>query len=157
MHRSEKEALIGDLEGQWPSHKYPSEDAKRPLVHATLNSNSNQRVTPTGFEPWSTESWLLNVPTRPLWLAQVITGRCTENIFTKTWNGTFRARKVRHNKTVQITTHGHLVKYLDVVWGVANCNTTKNKLPCTRCQWFGCEISIKQNIAAASQIQKKLS
>ena len=26
--------------------------------------------------------------------------------------------------TAYITTHEHLIKYLDVVWGVANCNTT---------------------------------
>ena len=42
-HRSEREAVRGDLAGKWQSHMYPSEDAKRPLAHATRNGkNSNQ-------------------------------------------------------------------------------------------------------------------
>ena len=61
--------------------------------------------------------------------------------------------------TVYITTHKHLIKYLDVVWGVANCNTTfKKKLPLLHStNNFGCEISIKQNIATGSKIQEKLA
>ena len=35
--------------------------------------------------------------------------------------------------TAYITTHEHLIKYLDVVWGVANCNSTENScLSCIR-------------------------
>ena len=33
--RSEREALTGGLAGQWQSHMYLSEDAKRSLAHAT--------------------------------------------------------------------------------------------------------------------------
>ena len=48
-HRSEREALKGDLAGQCQSHIYPSEDAKRPLrvANATPNNkNSNQTSEP---------------------------------------------------------------------------------------------------------------
>ena len=43
---------------------YPSEDAKRPLAHATSNNkNWLHQVKLPGFEPWSIQSWLPNVPT----------------------------------------------------------------------------------------------
>ena len=43
MHGSERESLTGDLAGQWQSHMYFAEDAKRSLAHATRNNkNSNQ-------------------------------------------------------------------------------------------------------------------
>ena len=54
---SEKEALAGDLAGQLQSHVYPSEDAKRPLAHATSNTMiikiQIKRVKLTGFVHWS--------------------------------------------------------------------------------------------------------
>ena len=40
-HSSEREALVGDLDGQWQSHMYPSEDAKRSLAHATQNCKNS--------------------------------------------------------------------------------------------------------------------
>ena len=46
-----------------------------------------------GFEPWTTQSWLLNVPTRQLGLFEMKCILCTEYIFTKTWNCTLLARK----------------------------------------------------------------
>ena len=43
MQGSERESLTGDLAGQWQSHMYFAEDAKRSLAHATRNNkNSNQ-------------------------------------------------------------------------------------------------------------------
>ena len=46
-HRSEREALIGDLAGQWQSHMYPSEDAKRPLAHGTSNNKISNQTSET--------------------------------------------------------------------------------------------------------------
>ena len=47
MHRSEREALTGSLAGQWQSHMYLSEDAKRPLAHATRNNKNSKQMSET--------------------------------------------------------------------------------------------------------------
>ena len=67
MHRSEREALTGYLAGQWQSHMYPLEDAKRPLTHATMScKNSNQTsetrwvrtlIKSPRIPPWSAPRW----------------------------------------------------------------------------------------------------
>ena len=41
MHRSEREAFTGGSAGQWQSHMYLSEDAKRSLAHATWNCKNS--------------------------------------------------------------------------------------------------------------------
>ena len=66
-HRSEREALIGDLAGQWQSHMYPLEDAKdSSLMPIGTAKFQTKRVKPTGVELWYTQSRLLNAPTLPL-------------------------------------------------------------------------------------------
>ena len=52
MHRSEREALTGGLAGQWQSHMYLSEDAKRLLAHATRSYKIEGKLAKlAGFEP----------------------------------------------------------------------------------------------------------
>ena len=48
MHKSEREALIGDLAGQWQLHMYLSEDPKRSLAHATLKCKISTPICETG-------------------------------------------------------------------------------------------------------------
>ena len=47
MHRSVRETLTGGLAGQWQSHMYLSEDAKRPLAHATRNYKNSKQIGET--------------------------------------------------------------------------------------------------------------
>ena len=44
---SEKEALTGGLAGRWQSHMYLSEDAKRPLAHATRSYKNWRQIRET--------------------------------------------------------------------------------------------------------------
>ena len=76
-----------------------------------------QQANPQGFEPWSTESRLPNVPTRPLCLSEMKTCDYTKYIYTKTWNCTLQAWKSLWWHNCVHSTHEHLIKYLDVVWG----------------------------------------
>ena len=63
------------------------------------------------------------------------------------WPGNLRGEII-----VYIPAHVYLIKYLDVVWGVANCNTTQNNLPLLHStNNIGCKISIKHNIADSRQ------
>ena len=75
-----------------------------------------KHMKPSGFEPWSAQLRLPNVPTRPIWLPQMKTRLCTEYIFNKIWIAHPWPGNLRGDKTVYITTLEHLIKYLDVVW-----------------------------------------
>ena len=74
------------------------QSSNKTIPKATLKCKiQTTEIKSVGFEPLalSTESWLLNFPTLPLWLPQVKSSLCIdsiENMFTKTWNCTFRAR-----------------------------------------------------------------
>ena len=51
-------------------------------------------------------------------------GDYTEYIYIKLEIAHSGPGNLKGDKTVKITNHEHLIKYLDVVCGVANCNTT---------------------------------
>ena len=124
-----------------------------PFAIVTIQPNG---VKLTRFEPWSTQWQLMNIPTRPLWLSEMKSGVFAQSIYTlKLEIAHSGPGNLKGDKTVYIITHEHLIKYLGVVWGVANCNTTSKKLPLLHStNNFGCEISIKQKIATASRFKR---
>ena len=128
MHSSEREALIGGLAGQCILRKMQKDRSPMPLANCN-NKNSNQTGETNRIRTWSTQSCLPNVRTRPWWvigdsLRWILV--FAQSIYTlKLEIAHSKPENLRGDKTVYITTHQHLIKYLDVVWGVANCNTTK--------------------------------
>ena len=65
----------------------------RSLVPLGIVKILSRLVKLAGFELTTTQSRLLNVPTRPLVLFEMKRHLCTKYIFTKTWNCTLLARK----------------------------------------------------------------
>ena len=138
---------------------YPSEDAKRPLAHVTSNIKNSKQMSETS----RVRTRILSVTTAERSHSAIVTfldeikslHRVYWLILEIAPSG---PRNLRGEIIVYIPAHEYLIKFLDFFWGVVNCNTNKKKLPLLHSiNDFGCEISIKQNIATTSKIQDKLA